>query len=82
MLDGGDTPTIEPIGGREALAELLRQSYALRFIGEAGVTAGHFLECAALARNVPVRRLRRPKGLALLPRIVSLIESDVHARAA
>lgn len=82
VLDFGDGPTtIAPLAPREATLELIRHSFALRFLKEAGVTSTHFAQAAQLARRVPVRRLTRTPALAGLPALARRIEDDLAVTA-
>src|SRR5690606_30966846 len=53
----GEAPGIEPVPGSAAFVELVRHSFALRLLGEAGITPVHFRQGAEVARRVPIRRL-------------------------
>lgn len=76
VLAEGPEVALEPCRSQEAFIELVRHSYALRVVGDAGATAGHFRLCAQLAAQVPIFRLRRPYSLPALPGIVDLVESE------
>jgi hypothetical protein len=76
VLAEGTEPALEPCRSHEAFVELVRHSYALRVVGDAGATALHFRLCAQLAAQVPIYRLRRPYSLAALPAIVDLVEGE------
>ncbi len=77
VLAEGDAPRIEALSTREALLELVRHSFCAPRLAELGVR-DHFLQCADVARSVPVRRLRRPRVLALLDAVAELIEADAR----
>lgn len=74
-----DSISIIPMSPKEALIELVSQSYALRFLGNKGVSPHHFQQSLRLAKQVPIRRLRRPRALVALPELVSAIEADMNA---
>jgi hypothetical protein len=74
-LDISDDLGIEPILGQAALVELVRHSYAARFLPELGATPGHFERCATLAREVPLFRLSRPAALDKLDDVAALVEA-------
>lgn len=66
---------IEPLKLQEALIELSRHSRLttlFRF-----ETATHFLQCVTLAKECTIYRLKRPRDLSLLPKLVKLVEEDV-----
>lgn len=78
VLDVGPEPTVESLQSWEALTALMPHWYGARF--GAGVLralglSNHFLECAGLARKVPVYRLNRPNDLAALPEVARLVET-------
>ncbi len=75
-----DDLSIEPIAPAEALIELVRQSYALRFLGNKGASAYHLKQSRQLVQQVPVCRLRRPRALGRLADLVSAIEFDLAGR--
>ncbi|HEY0733682.1 MAG TPA: hypothetical protein VGD69_02150 [Herpetosiphonaceae bacterium] len=78
VLAEGAELALEPCRSQEAFIELVRHSYALRVVGDAGATAVHFRLCAQLAAQVPIFRLRRPYSLSALPGIVDLVEQQVQ----
>ena len=75
VLAEGEGPAIEPLSPREALVELLRHSYGARTL-QAIRTAEHFRQCARVAAEMPVARLRFPRSFALLDRVARMIEED------
>ena len=75
VLAEGERPAIEPMSPREALVELLRHSYGARTLQEIR-TAEHFQQCAQVAAEIPVARLRFPRSFALLDRVARLVEED------
>lgn len=76
VLDEGTDHAIEPIGGQDALVELVRHSYAARLIQQVNASL-HFLQCANLANKVPVRRLKRLRSLSALPELAQIVEEDL-----
>jgi len=79
---GGDAPRIEPLSPREALIELVSQSYALRFIGNRGADRSHLQHAQRLASQGLVARLTRPRNLASLEHVAETIEDDIAQRSA
>lgn len=75
VLDHGDTPEIEPLPAQEALIEVIRNTYGRRLF-QAVRTGPHLHQCADVVNSVPVRRLKRPYSLAVLPDVVRLVEED------
>ena len=75
LLEWGGDFEVEPLPQKEAFLQLLRHSYAQRFLGETGATPSHFEKASTLAQTVPVVRLRRPRNLDRLPEMVRFIQS-------
>jgi hypothetical protein len=73
VLAEGTHLAVETLQAREIFLEMVGHSYALRFLGTAGVTASHFHQCVRLANSVPVRRLKRPRSLSALPGVARLV---------
>jgi hypothetical protein len=81
ILDAGPTLEVSSVPAQEAFVQLVRHSYALRFIGPNGATAAHFRQCARLAGQVPIACLKRPVALDALPQLADLIEEHLACRA-
>ncbi len=81
VLDYTDDTTsevaIEVLPPQKALIELVGHTYAMRFLGRAGVSAGHLEQCTQIVRQVPMRRLSRARVLTRLSEFVDAIEKDV-----
>lgn len=78
VLGVGPEPTVESLQSWEALTALMLHWYGARF--GAGVLRAlglstHFLQCAELARKVPVYRLKRLNDLTALPEVARLVET-------
>ena len=81
LLDKGPSIHIAPLPAHELLGHLFRHSYSGR-CGKALLHRGetdHFLQCMALAQQVPIYRLQRPVDLSLLDAIAAAVEA--HAAA-
>ncbi len=76
VLADGDVIRIEPIAGAAGLAELVRHSYAVAVIREAGMGPAHLRQCADVATRVPIRRLTRPRSFDRIPELAEAIEAD------
>ncbi len=80
VLDRGPEAAIEPIHPQQALLELMPHWYGARFgmelLQALGVST-HFLQCAALARDVPIYRFSRPRSLSGLPDVARLLEKQI-----
>jgi hypothetical protein len=77
VLGAGDLG-VESIAGQAALLEILRNSYASRFVGTEGTPPDHFNRCVRLVKSVPVHRLTRMPGLSSLPEIIELVVTTVR----
>ena len=69
---------IEPVGAQAACVELIRHSYALRFLLQSGATPEHLARSARLVKSVPVRRLFRPQGMTRIPETIDALERDLR----
>lgn len=74
----GDQLEIEPVSKRGATIALIRDAYALRFLGEHTDGGAHLQACARIARRIPVYRLRRVPGLEHLSDIVRAVKNDLR----
>jgi hypothetical protein len=75
LLADGPVFAREPVRTREALIELVRNSYCARLLKTGGALE-HFRQCASLAERGAVHRLLRPRDLSALPALVRLLEQD------
>ncbi len=78
VLMEGERMEVKPISGREAFMELVRHSYAMRFLGSAGITPVHFEQCRLVTENVEICTLARPYDLEQLPDLAAFIEKEVE----
>jgi hypothetical protein len=76
----GEDVTITLLPRADALVELIRHSFVVRLLAATGASARHLRQCSQLAAQVPVYRLQRPRDLAALDAVVSLVLEDVSAR--
>jgi hypothetical protein len=76
VLADGPRLRVEPLRSSEAIIEVVRHTYAARFLHALG-PSGHFRQCAALAQSARARRLHRPRSLDQLPALVSQVETDI-----
>jgi hypothetical protein len=77
-----DGVTFETVAPGAALFELVRNSYLTGILEGAGLASRRFRTLADLVQRVPVRIVRYPNGLDLLPEVASAIAADarhVHA---
>jgi hypothetical protein len=78
ILAEGTTHEVEPLQPQERFIELMRHSYALRFLRNTGATVSHFRQCMRLASSVPIVRLKRPRSLSALQDVVKLVLKDTE----
>ena len=76
VLAFGEPARIEPLAPREALLELVRHSFCAPRLAQLGAER-HFLQCGETVKRVVVRRLIRPRSLAVLADVASLVEREV-----
>ncbi len=74
---GGEV-TVSSLPPREAFIHLVRFGYGSSLIDTAELTAHRMDMLAQLARELPVRRLRYPGGLAYLPAVREAVLKDAH----
>lgn len=75
VLTDAESLGLEPLGGHAAVFELLQHAYIAPVLERLG-SSSFLAQCARLAAVVPVRRLRRPRCLAGLEELATLIEAD------
>ena len=77
LLEEAETMECVDLPAREGFLQLLTHSYVVRILGRAAATPKHFAECNSIMKQVPVRRLRRPRDLNRMPELIDLIEADL-----
>lgn len=77
LADGPEIGTSRLTGGA-AFSEVVRHSYAARFLGADQVGGGHFQQILSLVQQVPTFRLTRPRDLFSLPALGAFLEDHVH----
>lgn len=80
VLERGARFALHPLVGAEALTALIRFSYATRFgrdLISGRAAADHLRQCAALSRNVAVRRLVVPNDLGALAELPEWLEREL-----
>ena len=76
VLSMGRALRIEPLSQQHAMMELVRHSLGTRLLA-AGGRDRHFLQCAEIARRVPISQLERRRALDELGDLVTLVEEDL-----
>ena len=72
-LYDADEIAVEQLHPREAFAETVAFAYAVGLLGPSAMTPSHFQQYVALAERVPVYVLERPRSLAMLSAVATLI---------
>jgi hypothetical protein len=75
VLATGDALRIDVLSPQQALMELMRHTFCAHQYAPLYGFKQHMERAAAVARQVPVLRLTRPKDLARLPELVRFIEA-------
>lgn len=75
-LADGERNAIKPIGRDNALGALVVHTFGRR-VFQPSPDAAHFMQCVALLRSVPVKRLERVRDFAALGQLVSMVEDDL-----
>ena len=70
---------MEPILPRQALIELVRESFLGTVLEKAGLHRERFARLASLVGRVPMARLVYPSGLHRLPEVRAAIFEDMGA---
>lgn len=73
LLETGPTLKTIAVPKARAAIELVRHTYGSRLLQATDLSARHFEQSVALARQIPVAILSRPRELSLLPEIVTLL---------
>lgn len=76
VLDTGDTVRSERLSPSAAMACLVGNTFCAGLLSPAEA-ATQFQQCGALARQLPVYRLRRPRDLSRLNEVAALVEAEV-----
>lgn len=77
VLEFGDGPTIAPVSSQEAFIELVRHSYPSRLLEQLQPAPCHFVQCAALARAVQMKRFTRLRTFDALSEASDRIIADL-----
>ena len=74
----GEILEIAELSPRDALIELLRQSFSPQLVEAAGLQPARFDLLARLVLAVPVKRLRYPSGFDRLPAVAEAVRRDLE----
>jgi hypothetical protein len=74
VLEKGDNCRIVPLTPLEAFAEIMRYSYAARWLSATAPNFPHFGQVSDFVNSVPVSRLIRPKQYSAIPDVIALLE--------
>jgi hypothetical protein len=81
ILTDGTHQGVEPLYSQGIFLELVRHSYALRFVGSVGASVEHFRQSVRLAKAVPFYYLNRPLALPEMLDLAHLVEANTAAPA-
>lgn len=82
VLEEGEKLALEPLRARDAFEEVVRHTYATRFIGPVVRETDLFRRCTRLLQSVPVGRLVRPDDLGGVDALVRLVAAEHATRGA
>ena len=74
METGRDAIEIDAVPAADGVRLLAKGTYRRRLVRPLGQRAGHFALAAALGRQTPMFRLRRPPGLSRLDEIIAALD--------
>ena len=77
VLDSGDGVSSEKVSQAEAFLEVMRHTYAPRFVGTDGTPPELFAQSTRFVSNVPVFRLHRKPDLSELTSVAGAVERHV-----
>lgn len=77
LLRDGPTASVERVTGRDAILELIANTYTGGLLDETDRNGANFQHCTSIVRNTSVNALARPQDLAALPDLVDAVVSDV-----
>ncbi len=75
VLKSGDSMAILPVSPAHAVMQLARHSYCAGSLPDDDIAA-HFQQCGAIANCVPLNILQRPRDLARLIDVATIIENE------
>lgn len=75
-LESGTTEEVLPLTAREAVFELVRNTYGVNVLHTA-IAKNHFHLCTELAKQIPVCRFNRPKDFSRLSAVLQCLEDDL-----
>ena len=73
-----ETLDVREVSPRDALIELLCQSFTPRLVEAAGLQPARFHKLSNLVLQVPVKRLRYPSGFSRLPQVAEAVRCDLE----
>jgi hypothetical protein len=80
LLSVGPKAEIEPLDPQFAFLQLICNTYTSRYgnqLLEGSVGAEHLKRWGRIVNQVPIRRLRRPVSLDMLPQVARMVEEEV-----
>ncbi|UBF26552.1 hypothetical protein K9N68_00620 [Kovacikia minuta CCNUW1] len=67
---------IIPVSRRDAVIELIRQSFAAPILHAMGVAPERLIKLSQIVQRIPVRRLLYPNGMSYLSQVCDAIQAD------
>lgn len=77
LLAWGDDVALTPLHGAAAVQALVRNTYRGVLVEPMGIAPAHLARCVALARQVPVFTLTRPRAFAALDAVIAALPSMI-----
>ena len=77
ILEEGETISVEQFGKKDALLELVRNTYPILALTSGVNISQHFLQCTRVVMDVPICRLTRPRDFSRLPDVVRFVRNDL-----
>ncbi len=78
LLSVGREIFFQPIAPAQATVELVGQTYNAQILPRIGRSQSHFLQCAAIARQIPIMQLSRPRDLKRIGEVAEAVVARVR----
>lgn len=77
LLETNETLAIRDLPGREQFFRFIEHAYPQGLLSDVGMMPDDFERCSRVAEAVPIRALRRPKELGVMPSLIRLVIEDL-----
>lgn len=81
VLSDGEEVNLEELGHAEAFIEVTRHSFVNRYLKAFDDQSKHFQQCHRLIKQVPIRKLSRPRDFSAMNHVCKLVEDSVRESA-